>query len=78
MEHSLIIIILICVICLFFIIVNMLLKHSVIIDNFDNTDLYTKQSCCNEKQIKFCEKWGKTGVCNFQSSDKSCMCLDAF
>jgi len=75
MLHSVLIILFI---TLFFIIVNMLLKHSLIIDNFDNTDLYTKQSCCNEQQIKFCEKWGKTGVCNFQSSDKSCMCLDAF
>lgn len=74
MLHTLLIIILI---CLFFIIANILLKNSVI-DNFDNTDVFTKQSCCNEKQIKFCEKWGKTGVCNFQSSNKSCMCLDAF
>lgn len=78
MEHSLLIIILICIICLLFIIANILLKHSVIIDNFDNTDVFTKQSCCNEQQIKFCEKWGKTGVCNFQLSNKLCMCLDAF
>jgi hypothetical protein len=46
-----------------------------IIDKFNN--LYTKQSCCNEKYIKYCESWGKTGVCNFDGS-KSCMCLDAF
>lgn len=72
------ILLIIFLIYLFFIIVNMLLKNNTIIDNFDNTDMYTKQSCCNEQQIKFCEKWGKTGICNFQSSDKSCMCLDAF
>jgi len=65
------------IIIIFLIFIIYLLSSSKIIDRFDNTDVYTKQSCCNEKNIKYCESWGKTAVCNF-NGDKSCMCLDAF
>jgi hypothetical protein len=57
-----------------------IIYNNNIIDSFDNLvpDLYTYDTCCNEKQIKNCESYGKTGVCNIFKNNKSCMCLNSF
>ena len=54
-------------------------KHKVI-DSFDNLvpDLFTYDKCCSENQIADCEKYGKTGVCNYYKNNKSCMCQNSF
>ena len=51
-------------------------KHN---ESFDNSksDLFTYDSCCNEIQIANCEKYGKTGVCNYNENNNSCMCQNA-
>lgn len=40
-------------------------------------NIYTYDSCCNENDIANCEKYGKTGVCNYVLNDNSCMCQNA-
>ena len=51
-----------------------------VIDSFDNLvpDLYSNDTCCSEKQIADCEKYGKTGVCNYYKNNKSCLCQNGF
>ena len=46
------------------------------IDSFSN--LYTTDNCCTEQNIATCEKYGKTGVCNYFENNKECMCQDSF
>lgn len=57
----------------------MICKHKMI-DSFDNLvpDVYTYDTCCTENQIANCEKYGKTGVCNYYKNDKSCLCQNSF
>ena len=42
------------------------------------TNLFTNGKCCSQKQIAQCEKYGRTGVCNYEKNDNSCMCQDGF
>jgi hypothetical protein len=50
------------------------------IDNFDNleSNLFTYDSCCNQEDIKHCETYGKTGVCNYILNNNSCLCQNSF
>jgi septation ring formation regulator EzrA len=50
------------------------------IESFDNleSNLYTYDTCCSQDQIKNCESYGKTGVCNYYKNNKSCMCQNSF
>ena len=41
-------------------------------------NVYTDSSCCSQKQIAKCETYGRTGVCDYDKNDKSCMCQDGF
>lgn len=41
------------------------------------TDKYTNGKCCTEDEIQKCESYGKTGVCNYNRNDKSCLCQNA-
>ncbi len=52
-------------------------KH---IDSFDNLEnnLYTYDSCCNQEDIAHCQTYGKTGVCDYNKNNKSCLCQNAF
>jgi hypothetical protein len=61
------------------IILYFIFKYKHIKEFFDNSknDLFTYDSCCNETQIANCEKYGKTGVCNYDQNDNSCICQNA-
>lgn len=50
------------------------------IDSFDNLEnnLYTYDSCCTQEDIAHCQTYGKTGVCNYNKNNKSCLCQNAF
>lgn len=50
------------------------------IDNFDNleSNLFTYDSCCSQEDIKHCETYGKTGVCNYILNNNSCLCQNSF
>jgi hypothetical protein len=54
--------------------------HKMQIDHFDNLEhnLYSYDTCCSQKEIKDCESYGKTGVCNYREHNKSCICQNAF
>jgi hypothetical protein len=52
-------------------------KNKEQFDNLEN-NLYSFDTCCNEKEIKDCESYGKTGVCNYREHNKSCICQNAF
>ena len=61
------------------IIIYFIIKSYKYNESFDNSksDLFTYDSCCNEIQIANCEKYGKTGVCNYNENNNSCMCQNA-
>jgi hypothetical protein len=40
-------------------------------------DRYTNDKCCTENEIEKCESYAKTGVCNYNKKDKSCLCQNA-
>ena len=73
-------------ILIFIIIVALLIIFMMFYNNkknkeqFDNLEhnLYSYDTCCNEKEIKNCESYGKTGVCNYRDHNKSCICQNAF
>jgi len=50
------------------------------IDSFDNleSNLFTYDTCCSQDEIKKCESYGKTGVCNYFQKNKSCLCQSGF
>jgi uncharacterized protein YxeA len=75
MNILIIIIIIILIIILF-----LICTKKKIIDSFDNleSNLYTYDSCCSQDQIKNCESYGKTGVCNYYKNNNSCMCQNSF
>jgi len=62
------------------IIIYYILSYKKTIDSFDNleSNLYTYDTCCSEAQIAKCETYGKTGVCNYNKDDKSCLCQNSF
>jgi uncharacterized protein YxeA len=62
------------------IIISLIVYKKQIIDSFDNleSNLYTYDSCCTQDNIANCEKYGKTGVCNYYKDNKSCMCQNSF
>jgi thioredoxin-related protein len=49
-------------------------------ESFDNleSNLFTYDSCCDEKEIRACETYGKTGVCNYNQKNKLCVCQDSY
>ena len=55
-------------------------KRKAQIDSFDNLqdNLFTYDSCCTQEEIAHCQTYGKTGVCNYSSNNKSCVCQNAF
>ena len=62
-----------------FIVILMIYKKKVI-ESFDNLEfnLYTYDTCCTQEQIKDCETYGKTGVCNYNENNKLCICQNSF
>lgn len=74
-----------CITLLFIILILLIIIIILIIckkkiESFDNleSNLFTYDTCCTEKQIRDCETYGKTGVCNYNQNDKSCVCQDSF
>ena len=65
-------------IILLIVIILIMLKKNI--ESYDNleSNLFTYDSCCNEKQIRACETYGKTGVCNYNENNKLCVCQDSF
>jgi len=55
-------------------------KRKAQVDSFDNLEnnLYSYDTCCSQKEIAHCQTYGKTGVCNYSSNDKSCVCQNSF
>ena len=70
----------ICCVILFIIVLILTLlyyKRKVVKqENFKN-DRYTNGKCCTEMEIQKCESYGKTGVCNYNENNKSCLCQNA-
>ena len=64
------------IICIIVIIILLYIINSGLIDNFDNK--YTNDICCNEYQKENCMKYGKTGVCNYNKNNNSCLCQNAY
>lgn len=50
------------------------------VESYNNleSNLYSYDTCCTEKQIRKCETYGKTGVCNYNQDNMSCMCQESF
>lgn len=50
------------------------------IESYNNleSNLYSYDTCCTEKQIRKCETYGKTGVCNYNQDNMSCLCQESF
>ncbi len=44
-------------------------------ESFDN---FTNDKCCDDNQISNCMKYGKTGVCNYFTNDKTCLCQNQY
>ena len=44
-------------------------------EKFEN--LFTNGSCCSEDQIRECNTFGKSGVCNYFKNNNSCLCQNA-
>ena len=61
-----------------FIIVSLIIykKNTESFDNLES-NLYSYDTCCTEEQIRSCETYGKTGVCDYYNN-KKCMCQDSF
>lgn len=55
-------------------------KRKAQVDSFDNLEnnLYSYDTCCSQQEIAHCQTYGKTGVCNYSTNDKSCVCQNAF
>jgi hypothetical protein len=58
----------------------LIVPHNSSIESFDNLEfnLYSYDTCCFQKEIDNCEKYGKTGVCNYNENNKSCLCQNSF
>ena len=41
-------------------------------------DIFTNDKCCSQKNIGECNKYGQSGVCNYQQNNKSCLCQNAY
>jgi hypothetical protein len=52
-------------------------KNTEFFDNLES-NLYTYDTCCTEKQIKNCESYGNTGVCDYNNNINSCICQNSF
>jgi len=52
-------------------------KNTEFFDNLES-NLYTYDTCCTEKQIKNCESYDNTGVCDYNNNVKSCICQNSF
>lgn len=62
------------------IIIFLIIIRKQTIDKFDNleSNLYTYDTCCTEKEKENCMTYGKTGVCNYYKNDRSCLCQNSF
>ena len=49
-------------------------------ESFDNleSNLYSYDTCCTEDDIRKCETYGRTGVCNYNDNNMGCICQDSF
>lgn len=65
-------------ILLLIIIFLIIFKNNV--ESYDNleSNLYSYDTCCTEKNIRDCQTYGKTGVCNYNKNNISCICQDVF
>jgi hypothetical protein len=70
----------ICSVALLFIIVLAIFNSNKNKELFTNNpiDIFTNDKCCNQKNIEECNKYGQSGVCNYQQNNKSCLCQNAF
>jgi len=66
----------ICFMALLFIIVLAIFNNKKNKELFSN--IFTNDKCCNQKNIEECNKYGQSGVCNYQQNNKSCLCQNAY
>jgi hypothetical protein len=69
-----------CCVTLFFIIVLAIFNNNKNKELFTNNpvDIFTNDKCCNQQNIEECNKYGQSGVCNYQQNNKSCLCQKAY
>jgi hypothetical protein len=77
LELTLYIIILLLVIFIFYYINTIYYKRKDYFDNMED-NLYSYDTCCTQDQMNNCMKYGKTGVCDYNKNNKSCMCQNSF
>ena len=70
----------ICCVALFFIIVLAIFNNNKNKELFTNNpiDIFTNDKCCNQQNIEECNKYGQSGVCNYQQNNKSCLCQKSY
>lgn len=70
----------ICCIALFFIIVLAIFNNNKNKELFTNNpvDIFTNDKCCTLQNIEECNKYGQSGVCNYQQNNNSCLCQNAY
>ena len=70
----------ICSVALIFIIVLAIFNNKKNKELFTNNpiDVFTNDKCCSQKNIGECNKYGQSGVCNYQQNNKSCLCQNAY
>jgi hypothetical protein len=70
----------ICSVTLLFIIVLAIFNNKKNKELFSNNpvDIFTNDKCCNQNNIEECNKYGQSGVCNYQQNNKSCLCQKAY
>jgi hypothetical protein len=68
----------ICCIALFFIIILAVFHKNNELFSNNKVDIFTDGKCCSQKNIDECNKYGQSGVCNYQQNNKSCLCQNSF
>lgn len=68
------------IIFLIIVIIVSIIYYNKSIESFDNltSNLYTYDTCCSQNQISNCQKYGKTGVCDYNLDNNSCICQNAY
>ncbi len=70
----------ICCVALFFIIVLAIFNNNKNKELFTNNpiDIFTNDKCCYQQNIEECNKYGQSGVCNYQQNNNSCLCQKSY
>jgi Na+/melibiose symporter-like transporter len=59
---------------LFFIIFIVIYYYIYLQKNEKFNNKFTNDKCCNEDEIKKCEKYGKIAICNYNENNNTCIC----